>query len=83
VHRQPTHRQAGPSTYSKSLDVWFNVVVSWVRPVWAGDNPWDAHTLEWATTSPPPAHNFRAIPPVRSERPVWDANHPEHVTAHP
>jgi cytochrome c oxidase subunit 1 len=43
----------------------------------AGDDPWDGHTLEWATTSPPPAHNFDGpLPPIRSNRPVWDANHP-------
>jgi cytochrome c oxidase subunit I+III len=45
----------------------------------AGDNPWDAHTLEWATTSPPPVHNFDQVPPIRSRRPVWDLNHPEHA----
>ena len=33
---------------------------------------------EWATTSPPPHHNFLKIPPIRTERPVWDYNHPEH-----
>src|SRR5581483_4172125 len=38
----------------------------------AGDNPWDAWTLEWATTSPPPPHNFDALPPIRSARPLWD-----------
>ena len=32
-----------------------NFVVSWRKPIPAGDNPWDAHTLEWFTTSPPPA----------------------------
>jgi cytochrome c oxidase subunit 1 len=57
-----------------------NFWVSWRRPVPAGDNPWDAHTLEWATSSPPPHHNFYWIPPIRSERPVWDYNHPEHAT---
>jgi len=46
----------------------------------AGDNPWDGHTLEWATTSPPPAHNFdRPLPPIGSNRPVWDVNHPDAV----
>jgi cytochrome c oxidase subunit I len=43
----------------------------------AGDNPWDAWTLEWATSSPPPIHNFDRIPPVRSRRPLWDLKHPE------
>jgi len=43
----------------------------------AGDNPWNAWTLEWATTSPPPEHNFEAVPPVRSARPLWDLAHPE------
>jgi cytochrome c oxidase subunit 1 len=45
------------------------------RKVPAGDNPWDGHTLEWATTSPPPEHNFLWLPPVRSERPTFDWVH--------
>ena len=61
---------------SALLLLW-NFWISWRKPVPAGDNPWDAHTLEWATTSPPPHHNFNSLPPIRSERPVWDANHPE------
>jgi cytochrome c oxidase subunit I len=44
----------------------------------AGDNPWDASGLEWFTSSPPSHHNFEKLPPIRSERPVWDYNHPEH-----
>ncbi|MEA2735157.1 MAG: cytochrome c oxidase subunit, partial [Humisphaera sp.] len=43
----------------------------------AGDNPWDAFTLEWATTSPPPEENFAQVPEIRSRRPVWDMNHPD------
>ncbi len=44
-----------------------------------GDNPWGGHTLEWATPSPPPPGNFVApLPPIRSERPVWDRDHPDH-----
>jgi len=53
-----------------------NVMYSWKRYP-AGDNPWDAQTLEWFTTSPPPHHNYYALPPIRSERPTWDYNHPE------
>jgi cytochrome c oxidase subunit 1/cytochrome c oxidase subunit I+III len=43
----------------------------------AGDNPWQAWTLEWATTSPPPEHNFDAVPPMHGRRPLWDLAHPE------
>jgi cytochrome c oxidase subunit 1 len=43
----------------------------------AGDDPWDAWTLEWATTSPPPEYNFETLPEVRSRRPLWDLKHPE------
>jgi heme/copper-type cytochrome/quinol oxidase subunit 1 len=35
-------------------------------------DPWQANTLEWATTSPPPPYNFEHLPPIRSERPVFD-----------
>ncbi|NJO85011.1 MAG: hypothetical protein HC828_21165, partial [Blastochloris sp.] len=38
----------------------------------AGDNPWNAGTLEWATDSPPPSYNFASIPVVRSRQPLWD-----------
>jgi heme/copper-type cytochrome/quinol oxidase subunit 1 len=37
----------------------------------AGDNPWDAGTLEWATASPPPPQNFDRIPLVTSREPLW------------
>ncbi|WP_424137945.1 cytochrome c oxidase subunit I [Roseomonas chloroacetimidivorans] len=38
----------------------------------AGDNPWNASTLEWATSSPPPPYNFARIPVVTSSNPLWD-----------
>jgi cytochrome c oxidase subunit 1 len=43
----------------------------------ADNDPWDAWTLEWSTTSPPPDYNFATIPVVRSRRPLWDLKHPE------
>ncbi|HWH68816.1 MAG TPA: cbb3-type cytochrome c oxidase subunit I, partial [Candidatus Sulfotelmatobacter sp.] len=55
----------------------YNIVWSLRRGQPAGDNPWHAWTLEWATTSPPPEHNFHSLPPVRSRRPLWDVAHPE------
>jgi cytochrome c oxidase subunit 1/cytochrome c oxidase subunit I+III len=47
----------------------------------AGDDPWDAWTLEWATTSPPPETNFDRVPPIRGRRPLWDLKHPEQSDA--
>jgi cytochrome c oxidase subunit 1 len=39
----------------------------------AGDNPWEAASLEWATTSPPPPYNFPRIPVVASGEPLWQS----------
>jgi heme/copper-type cytochrome/quinol oxidase subunit 1 len=57
-------------------------IVNWIKTmgftkVNADSDPWDAFTLEWATTSPPPVENFTTIPVVRSRRPLWDIKHPE------
>ena len=41
----------------------------------AGDDPWEANTLEWATSSPPPPYNFDHLPEIRSERPLFDVRH--------
>jgi cytochrome c oxidase subunit 1/cytochrome c oxidase subunit I+III len=38
----------------------------------AGDNPWDGHSLEWATSSPPPPYNFAVLPIVASRHPLWE-----------
>jgi cytochrome c oxidase subunit 1 len=52
--------------------VW-NVVVSLRRPEQAPADPWAGHTLEWATSSPPPRFNFdESLPPVRSFAPLLD-----------
>jgi cytochrome c oxidase subunit 1 len=55
--------------------VW-NIVQSLRSGVKAGDDPWDAWTLEWTTSSPPPEYNFEKLPVVRSSRPLWDLKHP-------
>jgi cytochrome c oxidase subunit 1/cytochrome c oxidase subunit I+III len=55
----------------------WNLVASLRHGRPAGNNPWNAWTLEWATTSPPPAQNFDRLPSIRSRRPLWDLAHPE------
>ncbi|MBV9005677.1 MAG: cbb3-type cytochrome c oxidase subunit I [Solirubrobacterales bacterium] len=55
-----------------------NVWTSLRRRVPAGDDPWLGHTLEWATSSPPPPLNFdRPLPPIRSYAPLLDLRHEE------
>jgi cytochrome c oxidase subunit 1 len=49
--------------------------LKWGEP--AGQDPWNAWTLEWSTTSPPPSYNFEELPIVRSRRPLWDLKHPD------
>jgi cytochrome c oxidase subunit 1/cytochrome c oxidase subunit I+III len=60
-----------------SLVLLWNIAHSFFRGRVAGDNPWDAWTLEWATTSPPPHENFHALPPIHSRRPLWDVANPD------
>jgi cytochrome c oxidase subunit 1 len=62
----------------------WNVVATFINGEKVGDDPWEGNTLEWATSSPPPPHNFDTLPPIRSERPVFDLRHRhdvEHVDA--
>jgi cytochrome c oxidase subunit 1 len=56
-----------------TLPFFWAIVRALRSPATAGDDPWEANSLEWATSSPPPHHNFRSLPPIRSERPVFDA----------
>jgi cytochrome c oxidase subunit 1 len=55
----------------------FNLLRSLIKGANAGSDPWDAWTLEWSTSSPPPEYNFANIPAVMSRRPLWDIKHPE------
>jgi cytochrome c oxidase subunit 1 len=55
----------------------FNIFYSLKKGKEAGDNPWDAWTLEWLTTSPPQLKNFDNVPLVKSRRPLWDLNNPD------
>jgi cytochrome c oxidase subunit 1 len=51
------------------------------RGALAGHNPWGAPTLEWATSSPPPAYNFHPLPVVEGRSPLWDRSaDPPYVT---
>ena len=53
----------------------YNVWWSRRHGVPAGENPWNAGTLEWATDVPIPSYNFRSIPKIESAYPLWDQPH--------
>jgi cytochrome c oxidase subunit 1 len=55
----------------------YNIMTSLKNGQPAGDDPWDAFTLEWDTTSPPKKYNFLTLPVVRSRRPFYDKKYPE------
>ena len=88
VSRYPTHPGWGTLNEIETigagiialgvLTFLINVFVSLRRRVPAGDDPWLGHTLEWATTSPPPPLNFeRPLPPIRSYAPLLDLREDE------
>jgi cytochrome c oxidase subunit 1 len=57
----------------------WNAYRSWrgVNPRAVADDPWGyGNSLEWATSCPPPRHNFESIPRIRSERPAFDLHYP-------
>lgn len=63
---------------SSMLPFFYNVYVSRRSPLVNTDDPWGwGRSLEWATSCPPPRHNFHTIPRVRSESPAFDLHHPE------
>ena len=68
----------GAAILAIAIAIFFvNVVRSLRSGEIAGDDPWDAFTLEWSTTSPPLPENFATIPAVTGRRPLWDRKHPE------
>jgi len=65
----------GASMIPFFLNVW---ITSRKAPRITVNDPWGyGASLEWATSCPPPRHNFTSIPRIRSERPAFDLNHPE------
>ncbi|MBG0816261.1 cytochrome c oxidase subunit I [Planomonospora sp. ID82291] len=64
----------GASTLPFLYNVWKTAKTA---PKVTVDDPWGyGNSLEWATSCPPPRHNFTSLPRIRSERPAFDLNHP-------
>ncbi|WP_313280261.1 aa3-type cytochrome oxidase subunit I [Timonella senegalensis] len=64
---------------ASTLPFLWNVYITWRKaPLVEVDDPWGfGGSLEWATSCPPPRHNFVTLPRIRSERPAYDLHHPE------
>jgi len=63
---------------ASTLPFLYNVYKSRRAPLVGVDDPWGwGRSLEWATSSPPPRHNFVELPRIRSESPAFDLNHPQ------
>jgi cytochrome c oxidase subunit I+III len=74
----------GSLMIAASMLVFFlNVALSLRRGTLATDNPWDAATLEWGTSSPPPAYNFAHLPMVEGREPLWHSPDPRRVIGLP
>jgi cytochrome c oxidase subunit 1 len=58
-----------------------NVLWSYRSGAIATDNPWQAGTLEWATSSPPPPYNFLHLPTVAAQEPLWEDGPEQPVVA--
>ncbi|MDA0635416.1 cytochrome c oxidase subunit I [Nonomuraea sp. MCN248] len=69
---------------ASTLPFFYNVWKTWrTAPKVTVDDPWGyGGSLEWATSCPPPRHNFTKLPPIRSERPAFDLKYP-HLSAKP
>ncbi len=64
------------------LPFFWNVWISRKSPKVEVDDPWGwSRSLEWATSCPPPRHNFVSLPRIRSDSPAFDLHHPEIVAA--
>jgi cytochrome c oxidase subunit I len=64
---------------ASTLPFLWNVYTTWhSAPKVTVDDPWGyGASLEWATSCPPPRHNYSSLPRIRSERPAFDLHHPE------